>query len=230
MGIISELYNILQDDFDIATEAEDITKNATAGAEKVMGSDAKKTNSDISLDTDHILTTDTGTDTNTGGDETNEKTDDKTPEEGDDSSMGNSDGEDGMGEETPESDDGESETDMENSQEDNSDEDPFKVTRKQKLWKNFNKFYTMLSDTVELVSTYVPNASDDETITMLTNVKDNLTDAKNAVYEILTRDFKSMEYEELLKQYIGLNHVHDLCTEEVKTYFEKYDPRNPKKK
>jgi hypothetical protein len=47
-------------------------------------------------------------------------------------------------------------------------------------------------------------------------------DAKDLAYKTLTEEYKAMEYPEMEKRYIGLNHIFDLCTKELETYFDKY--------
>ena len=227
MGIISELYALLNDDFNPAMEAEDITETSTANAEDAMGESGKSSgNHDLSLDTDNILTADTGK--NTSEDSSDNGNDDETSDSGGDEMTDGSDEGSEDGGEMDSDTDGE-EGDSSGSSEESEPEDKFSDDMKKKIWKNYNKFHDILSDTIDLVSKYVPNVSDPETIQMLTNVKDNLVEAKRSVFRILTDEYKSMGYPELLKKYIGLNHVYDLCRKQVKEYFDSYDGNNQKK-
>lgn len=215
---LDDLYRLLEDDATPAMEAEDITDDVNNTMKSLPGgntaSDPVKSDSDISLNTDDILGI--KEDPNGG-----------TPENNDSKSNGGSAGEDqpdqGNGDDTDETEETPPEEDQKTPEDVMSEQaDPFSENQKKILWSNFKSFYSTLTDAIELVSKYVPNISDAETIRAMDDIKENLTNAKQIVFDILTVEYKSMDYPSMKKKYVGLNQIYDLCTKELETYFDKY--------
>lgn len=213
MGWIDELYKLIDDETPAMEASDDITGEVDAQSAKVLGgnSDLGDNNGEIDLNTDDIL--------GTKSDNSNTKITD----EPSDDTEGTSGTED---ENSDDQDSGGIPDEPSNSQtpEDVMDdkEDPFSSSRKKKLWKNFKTFYESLGDSAKLIAQYVPNTSDANTIRALDNIRDNLAEARDMVYDILTKEYPTMSYPELQKRYIALNHIYDLCTQELETYFDKY--------
>lgn len=214
MGWIDELYKLIEDETPAMEASDDITGEVDSQASKVLGSNNAlgDNNGEIDLNTNDILGT-----------------------KGDNSSTSNNDS-DTLSTDTDDSDDPDSQNnkssedlpdepnDTPQTPEDvmNDKDDPFSASRKKKLWKNFKAFYESLGDSAKLIAQYVPNTSDSNTIRALDNIRDNLSEARDMVYDILTKEYPAMSYPELQKKYIGLNHIYDLCTKELETYFDKY--------
>lgn len=218
MDFLDELFELIGEPsiesvLAIAQEAEDITGQVKAEAAKATGNNADKEKGDIDLNTDDILGTKTP-DNENGETDTNDSTDDNP---GDDSSDPNGEGDDPSGDN--ESDDLSSDEQMNDKMEEMND--PFEASRKKKLWDSFKTFHKSLSDAITLITKYVPNVSDAPTIKALDNIKENLTSGKETVYRILTDEYRTMSYPEMQKKYIGLNHIYDICTNELETYFDK---------
>lgn len=210
MGLIFDILNVLNsDDMDIVTEAEDITnevKNETTNLSSDDSDGDKIDNSgDLSLNTDNLL-----------ADSTSESNDDQKLEESDNNWKDDFDGSD--------DDDSQNSLENQNSNEDNTtDDESFSSSRKTKLKKQFLCLFNVLDNNINLISTYVPNVTNDETIKTLTSIKENLTQCKEMIYDITTHDFKELEYHELLKKYVSLNRVYELSTKILETYFKKYN-------
>lgn len=103
-----------------------------------------------------------------------------------------------------------------------SKNDEFERTRKKKLWSNFKELYTILDNSIELISKFVPNVSDVTTIKTLDDIKDNLVDAKDVAYNTMTAEYQALNYPQMQKRYIALNNIYDMITKELETYFDKY--------
>jgi hypothetical protein len=219
MGFLHDLYMLMEEGFP-AMEAEDITGQVNDQAADLAGgadNQGSQNDRDLSLDTDDILGTKSDPNGGTPGEDNNnpDDTDDSTQ---DDDMSTDGDNPDQQGDSVP---DEPPSDDPAKDAMDNQD-DPFSVSRKKKLWGNYKALYLSLDDAVDLISKYVPNISDAATIKTLDNIKDNLMDAKDLAYKTLTEEYKAMEYPEMEKRYIGLNHIFDLCTKELETYFDKY--------
>ena len=213
MGWIDELYKLIDDETPAMEASDDITGEVDAQSAKVLGgnSDLGDNNGEIDLNTDDIL--------GTKSDNSNtENTDDPSEDTEGTSSTEDENSDDQHSGDIPD------EPSNPQTPEDamNDKEDPFSSSRKKKLWKNFKTFYESLGDSTKLIAQYVPNTSDANTIRTLDNIRDNLSEAKDIVYDILTKEYPTMEYPELQKKYIALNHVYDMCTQELETYFKKY--------
>lgn len=213
MGWIDDLYKLIDDETPAMEASDDITGEVDAQSAKVLGgnSDIGNNNGEIDLNTDDILGTKSDNSNTENADEPSDDTEGTSGTEDE-----NSDDQDSGG--IPD--------EPSNSQtpEDVMDdkEDPFSSSRKKKLWKNFKTFYESLGDSAKLIAQYVPNTSDANTIRALDNIRDNLAEARDMVYDILTKEYPTMSYPELQKRYIALNHIYDLCTQELETYFDKY--------
>lgn len=213
MAFINDIYELIGDPLiesmlAIAQEAEDITGQAAEDAANATGK--KDASNDIDLNTDDILGTKTP-----DGENTDNENEDDTP--GDTGSNPN----------------GADTEDLENAPEEGNDDqqmddkmqeisDPFETRQKQKLWDNFRALHKSLSDSITLITKYVPNISDAPTIKALDNIKENLVDGKDYAYRVLTTEYRSLSYPEMEKKYVALNHIYDICTNELETYFDKY--------
>lgn len=214
MGWIDDLYKLIDDETPAMEASDDITGEVNAQSEKVLGRNndvGDDNNGEIDLNTNDIL--------GTKGDAPNTENTDDTSE---DPSI-SSDNEDENSNDQQSTNIPDEPSDPQTPEDIMNDkDDPFSSSRKKKLWKNFKTFYESLGDSAKLIAQYVPNTSDANTIRALDNIRDNLAEARDMVYDILTKEYPTMSYPELQKRYIALNHIYDLCTQELETYFEKY--------
>lgn len=213
MGWIDELYKLIYEETPAMEASDDITTEVGSQASKVLGTNNDiEDNGDIDLNTNDILGTKSdNTHTNTPDDSDTNTDEDETEDE---NTLDNQNIEDFP--EEPNDDPKTPEDIM------NSKNDPFSTSQKKKLWKNFKVLYESLGDSVKLITQYVPNTSDSNTIRALNNIKDNLFEAQDMVFDILTKEYQTMSYPDLQKKYIGLNHIYDLNIKELEIYFEKY--------
>ena len=220
MGIIFDLLSEL-DDMDPALEAEDITdeveagtnningkKNADGGDEALAGA-SDNSDGEIDTNTDDILgTSDNNDDSDTSED--GEYTSDENNEDSENTDDSMSDDES-----------------IKNSMEEN--DNSFESVRKKKMHKQLLAFYETLNDDIKIVNEYVPRASDDNTIKALTCINNNLVQCKDYTYRILTEEFKTTDYPVLLKKYVAMNRVYDLCIRALQTYFDAKRKEDDKK-
>ena len=212
---IDDILQLMQSGYEVATEAEDITGDVIdqgqqlANDSGVDGSDGN--NGEISTDVDDLLGTKNPENDNTGDDNS-----------GDDGGEGDgSDLPDEPPEENSEGNDNEDMLSGESSEEDNKNNE-FEQSRKIKIWKELREFYDTLSDSLDLISKYMPDLSDSATIKSMGNIKENLSEAKSLVMRTLVDDYKSLSYPKLQQRQVGLNHIYELCIKELEVYFDKY--------
>lgn len=210
--IISELNKM-----DIATEADDITGQIDKDVQSVTGEketdidegapDDNSNNGEIDTNTDDIL----GTDNNNEDTEVQDETTD-----------------DPDGEDNPEdaSEDDITDEELDDSMEE--EENPFESSRKKKIHSQFLNFYNVIGSNIKIISEFMPGVVDEESIKILNSVKNSLTQCKEYTYRILTEEYTILEYPALLKKYVALNRVYDICIKILETYYEKYDIENNK--
>jgi hypothetical protein len=218
MGFLHDLYMLMEESTP-AMEAEDITGQVNNDTKDLLGDSndqGDQNDGDISMDTNDILGTkgDSNGGKQENEDDTQENPDDENTEQGDQMDTDDNPDPNSTPDEPPADDPVENEM--------NEKEDPFSISRKKKLWKNYKALYETFDDAVDLISKYVPNISDADTIKTLDNIRDNLMESKDLAYQTLTTDYQTMSYPEMQKRYIGLNNIFDLCTRELQTYFDKY--------
>jgi hypothetical protein len=220
MGFIYDLFHEL-DNIDIATEAiEDITEEVSANTDAMMGRDtgasttARKSsfdNNEGELDpsTDNILGSSEDEDDDTFGSNTNpdDEKEDGNPEDDmlEDESLDNpedSENPDDLGGEIPEK------------------KDPVDLYRKKKLHAQYVTLFETLETDINLVSEFIPRISNGSTLHILSNVNNNLTQCKEYAESILIEEFDKLEYHTLLKKYVALNRVYDLCIKILEKYFD----------
>ena len=218
------LYDLVNDRFPFtkATEAEDITDETTANTDNMMGRDTgastttRSTTSDndgeIDMDTDNILGDDDST-TQPADDTPDDKgeTDDVTEDED-------------KGEEADPTDDGNDEDlsntdDLSNSL-DEGVKNTFEVFRKKKLHAQYVALYDTLDTDIRLLAETLPKLQDSLAFNTMSNVNNNLTQCKEYVLEILSKEFDETEYAVLVKKYVALNRVYDIGIKILEKYFD----------
>lgn len=183
----------------IVMEAEDITGQ--------VKEDMTELGSDNNTDTDNR---DIGKTDNIFGTEGNDEGPDDDDGEGGDDTLPDGDSEEGS--DNPEN--------LGSGGEGNEDDNDIEVVRKKKLRDNMILFHDILTSNIKLLSDYRPTQSTPESSKILFNVTSNLQDCKTILFREITESFQTKSYTSLLKTYVALNRVYELCQETLEKYFE----------
>ena len=112
------------------------------------------------------------------------------------------------------------------SADDNSSGDPDLVfTKKNRIRDNLTQLYTIISGNIEILANSLTGINDENLISTLNNVLSHLRNCKRYIYVTLTKDLKSLDYDELLQRYITLKRVYDICIQMMQTQFDKKDKK-----
>ena len=204
----------------IAMEADDITGQTADDVRNVLGgtpsTQTEDTNAQEEEDlekVDDIFGTETPNNQN--------PTDnlDDTPQE-----EANPDNTEEVPEENPE--DGEKDPnvagDVEQPTEEESEGDPDLVfTKKNRIRDNLAQLYTIISGNIEIISNSLTTINDSSTVDTMNIVLSHLRNCKKYAYTTLTKDLKTLDYDELLQRYITLKRVYDICIEMMEKHFDK---------
>lgn len=208
----------------IAMEAEDITNEVQSETNKAIGKADE--NRDISQ-TDNIF-----------GDNkkrANSQNESEEKEENiSDNSDDNSDDNSSDVESNEDNNDltNDSETSMEEIPEEDSSEPSNEIQLKQKLMDNMITMHNIIENNINLLAEFSPEISNHESSKILYNISSNLSDCKNILYKEITENFGNKSYTQLLKSYVAINRVFDLCAEMLSKHFDNIEllQRKDKKK
>lgn len=214
----------LIDDFLIALEAEDITEEAKSLTDKATGNKEEKR--DINQ-TENIF----------GGEETsNQEEEDTNPENNADNNdltdEGNEDDED-LGDEDADisEDDSSLDDDLgEDNVNQDSEENETEMEQKERLLENMITLYNIIENNIQILSNYSPESSNPDLSKTLHNLTSNLRDCYEFLYKEITENFGKKSYGQLLKSYIAINRVYDLCIEILSRYFDSVELEQKKGK
>lgn len=90
---------------------------------------------------------------------------------------------------------------------------------KKMLHKRFANLYDSLDSNIELISNYTPLTSDNAVVSTLNNIKSNLLDCKTVLVNIVENHFDKDSYIVLMRKFISLTKVYDLCTKMLDILF-----------
>ena len=122
----------------------------------------------------------------------------------------------------PVSPDEETPIDDETSVEDESKGDPDLVfTKKNRIRDNLTQLYTIISGNIEILVNSLTGINDDSIINTVNMVISHLRNCKRYIYNTLTKDLKTLDYDELLQRYITLKRVYDICIQMMETQFNR---------
>ena len=219
MGFIYDLVHEL-DMLDIATEAiEDITEEVSANTDAMMGRDTGAS------------TTARGSSSNDNDGELDPGTDDilgSTDDEYDNMSGSNDEPDNDEENDNPEDNMSQDES-LDNQPDDASNDlgnempnntNPVDLYRKRKIHAQYVALFETLETDISLIAEFIPRISNDATLHTLSNVNNNLTQCKEYVESILIDEFDKLEYHVLLKKYVALNRVYELCIKILEKYFD----------
>ncbi len=129
-------------------------------------------------------------------------------------------GEEGGDDTLPDEDSSDNPEDMGSVDVGNEDDNDIEVVRKKKLRDNMILFHDILTSNIKLLSDYRPTQSTPESSKILFNITSNLQDCKAILFREITESFQTKSYTSLLKTYVALNRVYELCQETLEKYFE----------
>ena len=145
------------------------------------------------------------------------------PESGDDSENLEDNNDVNGDDDNLEDDDLDNDTDSENDDlpDDSPTESVDEIEKRKTLINNMIALYNILSGSIDLLESYTSSTelSSDESTTLF-NILANLTESKNILYKEITNGFTNKTYVELVKTYVGINNVYDLCTEILNKHFD----------
>lgn len=213
----------ITDNMSIATEADDITAQVAGDVKKTVGGtpstqsdadnrseeeDLEKTDDifDLKKDDDPAADDNAGNDTldNAGTDNNDDSSEDTS---GDDSTDDNSDNLEDSGDDSSSTED--------------TPTDDLIFTKKNKIRDNIVQLYTIISGNIESIEASIININEAKTIEVLNMVISNLRNCKTYIYNTLTKELKTLEYDELLRRYITIKRVYDISIEMMEAHFKK---------
>lgn len=194
----------------IALEADDITQQAQDDARSAMGGGSMRTDDngpeeDITKTTDIFNQTPEDMVGDNENNEENPEDQDTTEDQPDENQETN-----------------EAPTDDPNLQETNQprNEDDPSFARKNPIRDNLAQLYSIVSGDIELLTSSLNSMNDLPSIKVTNAVLRHLRNSKNYIYKTLTDDAADLDYEELLKRYITLKRVYDVCVKMLEIHFK----------
>lgn len=116
---------------------------------------------------------------------------------------------------------GDEETPQEEETDETSGNEDLLFTKKNRIRDNMVQLYTIISGNIEIIVNSLTNINDDKTVHVMNNVLNHLRNCKNYIYKTLTQNLTSIEYDELLRRYITLKRIYDICIEMMEKHFKK---------
>ena len=231
MGILREL--ILLTEAYPAFEADDITGEAEAAAKNIVG---KST-----------ATADAGEDTTAGDDGQddmgktddifglNDKNDNKDPDgnpidnQPDDQNPDSQTDPEGDPTQDDNLDNMDDTSNMGDDNNDASNNDPAYYDRN-RLKDNMIQLYRILKSNIALLSELNSKLNDEVSIRACNVIMQNLTSCSVYLYKVITQELEKKSYEDLLKDYISIKRIFDICTEILSKHFDNVSIKLKKKK
>lgn len=217
--------NLLQ--FLPAMEAEDITDEAKSGAAQAAGApksdrpkeDLGKTDDIFGLkdnNKDAGNEADPGEDATPEDDTTDDPTDDAT-----DTDDNNDVNDDSLDDNTDEDTTTEPDDDIDETPPEEDSIIPNETQQKKKLMNNMILLYNIICNNIKLLADYTTQvAVASEESKVLYHITENLTDCKDILFRVISTNFASNDYITLMKTYVGINRVYDLCAEMLNKHFD----------
>ena len=208
----------------IAMEADDITGQAADDVRTAVGGTPSTQVEDTETDRDEE---DLGKVDDIFGTETPDEPEEQEPQGEEENPENDTNTEEipTEGEEDPnlsETDTGDGESEMD----DESSGDPDLVfTKKNRIRDNLVQLYTIIAGDIEIIVNSLTGVNDDKIINTMNIVLSHLRNCKRYIYDTLTKDLKSLDYDELLQRYITLKRVYDICIQMMQTQFNTQDKK-----
>lgn len=220
--------------FMIATEVDDISIPAQAGAQSMSGKSSRGPGSATGVtgkedigDVDIIHSGSSKQDDNFDGtpdeDDTNVNDPPSDNPEDDEEDPNATDDADEDAEDV----DGETTDDPTNMDDDSHNQDP--AFDKNKIKDNLILFHGIISSNINLLRDCMRQITDPEMIKIYNNVIDNFQNCKTLAYELITKtNFAETAYTDLLRKYVALNRVHELGIKMIKLHSDEFGVKNLK--
>lgn len=212
------------DSMRIAMEADDITQQTQDDTRAAMGGGSMRTDDDGPED-DITRTTDifnqnpedlTGDNPNT--DENDPEAQDTTGE--DRQGEGGDQTQDEQTDETAQTEDRNLRNDQSQTVEQSKTEEDPLFAKKNPIRDNLAQLYAIVSGDIEIISSSLNNMNDLPSIKVANAVLRHLRNCKTYIYKTLTEDAPDIEYEELLRRYITLKRIYEVCVKMLEVHFK----------
>ena len=93
------------------------------------------------------------------------------------------------------------------------------IYKKNKLRDNMILFYNILINNIDLLSDALGNLNDQRSIEVCNAILENLRSAKEFLFDEIENGLSKHPYEEILRRYISLRRVYDVCIEMLDKHF-----------
>ena len=94
-------------------------------------------------------------------------------------------------------------------------------TKKNRIRDNLAQLYTIVSGDIEIIVNSLSGVNDRKTIDVMNIVLNHMRNCKNYIYNTLTQNLTSLEYDELLQRYITLKRIYTICIQMMEKHFKK---------
>lgn len=95
-----------------------------------------------------------------------------------------------------------------------------------KLQKNMSTFYQIITNMVDILSTYSAPASTPELRKIFNSAVDHLSSAKEMMYDLVASEITPNNYPDKLRKYIALRHVYSVVLEMLQLHFHILDDQS----
>lgn len=103
------------------------------------------------------------------------------------------------------------------------DSDTQEKRQLQKLKENMILFHGVITNNIELLRDYAPKITDADSNKIVYNITANLSECKRILFVEITEGFDKKSYAELMKKYVAINRVYDLCIMMLSKHFDNLD-------
>ena len=201
-----------------ALEADDITKAAQDETAKTMGTSTGASGvSDTSEDDDgeDLSKTDNIFGKNSKADKIADGKSPDAPDDNDSDSGPEDITEDAQNETNDTAGDMDSDDNDLDSTDDSTDDvdsgDQTSVQMKDQLKENMVYMHSIVCNNINLLTKYITEISSQDEAKIVHNIMTNLNKCKDILYDEITEGFTSKPYHVLMKTYVGVNRVYDIC-------------------
>lgn len=109
-----------------------------------------------------------------------------------------------------------------NSTDENMDDTANDVTftKKNVIRDNMISLHDIMSSNIDTITAALNNINDTTSLRVTESVLMHLRNAKNYLYKTLTKEIEKLDYEELLRRYITMKRVYDICIKMLETHYD----------
>ena len=112
--------------------------------------------------------------------------------------------------------------------EDQSDDLLF--AKKNSIRDNLAQLYTVIAGDIETLVSTLSNLNDANALKVVNAVLLHLRNCKDYIYKTLTVNLTQLEYDELLRRYVTIKRVYDICIKMLETHFHDNEKETRKSK